>query len=248
MLAGALGGAIRTTLGGPWTELGVGVLADWSSPRSSRRCNRCRSEPDHCGHRDHPHCVGVTSTLRWFYGTGAGLCTHFHQWRFPACLDCRSSDRLLPADPTIWPTPRCHDRVTYSAPAGLAIRATGENLPPGFGMGHRHSRSGGPLRRGARRLRERRCGACAQVAMITAGRGFIAIAIVVLGRWHPIGAGSRPSSSGLPRRCSSRCRRLDSTCRTSFSDAALCGRPGRPRGGRGRVRAPGRWAGMSSED
>ena len=77
---------------------------------------------------------------------------------------------------------------------GLALRATGESAEAARAVGV-------PVRRGAGRCATLAGGALAGLAgatlvlaqvgtfaeKMTAGRGFIAIAIVVLGRWHPVG-------------------------------------------------------------
>ena len=108
----------------------------------------------------------------------------------PAFFDQPAPTYLaLLALPVVW-------WALFRTRAGLALRATGEAAVDGAGgwacapawSGPRRRSSGGPSRvwPGATLV-------LAQVGTfaekMTAGRGFVAIAIVVLGRWHPAGVG-----------------------------------------------------------
>ena len=78
---------------------------------------------------------------------------------------------------------------------------------------------------------------------MTAGRGFVAIAIVVLGRWHPAGVGSRRFSSARRRRFNTSSRQLgrgralpalsDVALRADPAGARRSGRAGAATGGAG---------------
>ena len=145
--------------------------------------------------------LGVTGTLyRTMYGaTGAGL-------SIPTIGT--SPIPLLSAIPVIGPAFFAQPLTTYlvyllcpvlwwllfRTHAGLAIRACGENPAAAIaaGVGVRRLQFASLVAGGA-------CGGLAGGTLVlaqsgtfiegmSAGRGFIAIAIVVLGRWHPIGA------------------------------------------------------------
>jgi simple sugar transport system permease protein len=146
-------------------------------------------------------CFGVTGTLyRFLYGaTGAGLTIATSgpiaipvlsriPWLGPALFDQPPSTYIMYAlVPAIW-------WLLFRTHFGLAIRATGENPLAAIaaGIDPRRIQFGALVAGGV-------CGGLAGGTLVlaqsgtfiegmSAGRGFIAIAIVVLGRWHPVGA------------------------------------------------------------
>ena len=203
MLAGALGGAIGTTLGGPWMGLTVGVLAGlvvaavFSTIAIGAGANQIIA-----GTAITLACVGATGMLyRWFYGTtGVGLSlTTLPPVAIPGLSRLPLIGSAFFAQPvttylayaalpmTWW--------ILFRTRAGLAIRASGEAPASAraSGLPVTGIRASAVLFGGALGGLAGATLVLAQVGTfaekMTAGRGFIAIAIVVLGRWHPIGAG-----------------------------------------------------------
>jgi ABC-type uncharacterized transport system permease subunit len=203
MLFGALGGAIGATLAGPVAGLGIGVLAGtlvaalfvavaiWAG-----------ADQIITGTAVTLVCVGLTGTIyRQFYGpAGVGLSLEtFVPRPIPLLSELPVLGAALFAQPV----------TTYLAYAllpatwyllfrtrpGLALRAVGED--PGAaraaGVSVRWTRCWSVLTGGAFAGLAGATLVLAQVGTfterMTAGRGFVAIAIVVLGRWNPVGAG-----------------------------------------------------------
>ena len=203
MLAGALGGAIGSTLGGPWAGLAMGILAGFvvaavfSAVAIGAGANQIIT-----GTAITLACVGVTGTLyRWFYGTaGVGLSLTTLP---PLALPGLSRIPLI--GPAFFAQPVPTYLVYAALPAtwwllfrtrfGLAIRASGEAPASAraSGVSVTGIRMAAVLFGGALGGLAGATLVLAQVGTfaekMTAGRGFIAIAIVVLGRWHPIGVG-----------------------------------------------------------
>lgn len=203
MLAGALGGAIGTTLGGPWVGLTMGVLAGlvvaavFSAVAIGAGANQIIA-----GTAITLGCVGVTGTLyRWFYGTaGVGLSlTTLPPVAIPGLSRLPLIGSAFFAQPVTTYLAYAALPVTwwilFRTRAGLAIRASGEAPASAraSGLPVTGIRASAVLFGGALGGLAGATLVLAQVGTfaekMTAGRGFIAIAIVVLGRWHPIGAG-----------------------------------------------------------
>ena len=203
MLAGALGGAIGTTLGGPWVGLTVGVLAGlvvaavFSAVAIGAGANQIIA-----GTAITLGCVGVTGTLyRWFYGTaGVGLSlTTLPAVAIPGLSRLPLIGSAFFAQPVTTYLAYAALPVTwwilFRTRAGLAIRASGEAPASAraSGLPVTGIRASAVLFGGALGGLAGATLVLAQVGTfaekMTAGRGFIAIAIVVLGRWHPVGAG-----------------------------------------------------------
>jgi len=201
MLAGALASALGASAAGPWTGVAAAavggalvsaVLAAWVV---GARANQIVA-----GTAVTLACVGLTGAVyRQAFGAGgAGL-----------SLPTLGPVRLpgLAAVPLVGPALFAQPILTYAAAAlvplvwwglyrtrwGLALRATGEAAPLARAAGLRVSLIrfwatvfGGTMAGLA--------GASLVLAQVgtfsermTAGRGYVAIAIVVLGRWHPGG-------------------------------------------------------------
>ncbi len=211
MLFGALGGAIGATLAGPAAGLGLGVLAGvlvaalFAAVAIGAGANQIIT-----GTAVTLVSVGMTGTIyRQFYGpSGVGLSLP----TLPAL-----AIPGLSAVPIVGPAFFLQPITTYLAIGlipltwfvlfrtrfGLALRAAGEDPAA--------ARAAGVSVRWTRVVAVLAGGACAGLAgatlvlaqvgtfteRMTAGRGFIAIAIVVLGRWNPVGAGLAALLFGL---------------------------------------------------
>lgn len=211
MLFGALGGAIGATAVGPVVGLGIGVLAGvLVAALFAAVAIGAGADQIITGTAVTLVSVGLTGTIyRQFYGpAGVGLSLPtLSPLPLPILSDTPLIGSALFAQPV----------TTYAAAAlipltwyllfrtrfGLALRAVGEDPPA--------ARAAGVSVRMVRTWAVLLGGACAGFAgatlvlaqvgtfteRMTAGRGFIAIAIVVLGRWNPVGAGLAALLFGL---------------------------------------------------
>jgi ABC-type uncharacterized transport system permease subunit len=203
MLAGALAATLGATAGGPWIGLAAGAAAGvllavvFAAVAIGARANQIIA-----GTAVTLGAFGLTGTIyRQAYGAGgAGLDVPtlpavalpglselpilgeaFFRQPIPTYL-------AFVALPVVW-------WVLYRTRAGLALRASGESAAM--------ARAAGVRTRLVRTLATVTGGAFGGVAgatlvlaqvgtfaeRMTAGRGFVAIAIVVLGRWHPLWVG-----------------------------------------------------------
>ena len=200
MLAGALASALGAS-GGPWAGVAAGALtgavvaAAFAAWVVGARVNQIIA-----GTAVTLACVGLTGTIyRQAYGAGgAGL-------SLPtlAVLPVPGLSRLPVLGPALFAQPVLTYLslalvpvvwwVLYRTRLGLAVRATGEatDLARAAGVPVRALRFwatvfGGALAGlGGASLVLAQVGTFAE--KMTAGRGYVAIAIVVLGRWHPGG-------------------------------------------------------------
>jgi len=201
MLVGALAAALASAVWGPWGGLAAGLLAGaLTAGILALLVVSARADQIIVGTAITLAAVGLTGTIyRQAYGmTGAGLSLPtFSSLSVPALV------RIPVLGPALFDQPA----PTYIAVAalplvwwglfrtrlGLALRATGEGASMARAMGVRT----GLVRAGATVIGGGFAGlggatlVLAQVGTfaerMTAGRGFLAIAIVVLGRWHPGG-------------------------------------------------------------
>lgn len=203
MLAGALAGTLGATGGGPLAGLLAGTLAGMALALAfAAVAIGARANQIIAGTAVTLGAVGLTGTVyRQAYGVGgAGLDVP----TLPAvALPLLSRlpvvgpaffDQPLPtylallALPAVW-------WVLYRTRAGLALRATGESSARARAAGVRPR-----LVRAAATVVAGGFGGVAGATLVlaqvgtfaermTAGRGYVAIAIVVLGRWHPAGVG-----------------------------------------------------------
>jgi general nucleoside transport system permease protein len=201
MLAGALAAALASAVWGPWGGLAAGLLAGaLAAGVLALLVVGARADQIIVGTAVTLAAIGLTGTIyRQAYGmTGAGLSLPtFSSLSIPVL------DRIPVLGPAMFHQPA----PTYLALAllplvwwalfrtrwGLALRATGEGAVMARAMGVRT----GLVRAGATVVGGAFAGVggatlvLAQVGTfaerMTAGRGFLAIAIVVLGRWHPAG-------------------------------------------------------------
>jgi len=201
MLAGALAGAIGATAWGPWGGLAIAAGAGMlTAAIFAVLAVGARTDQIIAGTAITLGMVGLTGTIyRQAYGSGgAGLSIPTF-----STLEIPGLSRLPVLGPGLFAQPA----PTYIAFAaiplvwwvlfrtrlGLALRATGEAAAMARAMGVRTSL----IRAGATTIGGAFVGmggatlVLAQVGTfaerMTAGRGFLAIAIVVLGRWHPAG-------------------------------------------------------------
>lgn len=201
MLAGALAAALGATAGGPWAGLAAALLAGMlTAAVFALLAIGARANQIIAGTAITLAAIGLTGTIyRQAFGiTGAGLSIP----TFPAVaipglaripvLGPAFFEQPVPTYlafaglPLVW-------WVLFRTRLGLALRATGEAAAMARAMGVRTSliragatvAGGGFAGLGGATLVLAQAGTFAE--RMTAGRGFLAIAIVVLGRWHPAG-------------------------------------------------------------
>ena len=201
MLVGALAAALASTVWGPWGGVTAGLLAGaLTAGVLALLVVGARADQIIVGTAVTLGAVGLTGTIyRQAYGmAGAGLSLPtFSSLPIPGLV------RIPVVGPALFDQPAPTYLAVLALPLvwwalfrtrlGLAIRATGEGAVMARAMGVRT----GLLRAGATVVGGGFAGlggatlVLAQVGTfaerMTAGRGFLAIAIVVLGRWHPGG-------------------------------------------------------------
>ncbi len=211
MLFGALGGAIGATLAGPVAGLGVGILAGLLvAALFAAVAIGAGADQIITGTAVTLASVGMTGTIyRQFYGpAGVGLSLPtLPLLPIPILVDT----------PVVGPALFAYPVTTYLAIGlipltwaflfrtrfGLQLRAGGEDpvAARAAGVSVRATRMVAVLIGGAFAGLAGATLVLAQVGTfterMTAGRGFIAIAIVVLGRWNPVGAGLAALLFGL---------------------------------------------------
>ncbi len=201
MLAGALAATLGASAAGPWTGLALGVLVGMLLAAAFAAVTiGARADQIITGTALTLGAVGLTGTVyRQAYGTGgAGLALPTLDsvpipglFRIPvlgpALFDQPAPTYLaLAALPVVW-------WVLFRTRPGLALRATGEGAAMARAMGLRTGliRTAATVAGGAFAGLAGATLVLAQVGTfaekMTAGRGYVAIAIVVLGRWHPVG-------------------------------------------------------------
>ncbi|MEP7174989.1 MAG: ABC transporter permease [Gemmatimonadales bacterium] len=201
MLAGALAAALGATAAGPWAGLALAVLAGMLLAAAfAAVAIGARADQIIAGTALTLGAVGLTGTIyRQAYGTGgAGLAlptlaplTVPGLARIPvlgpALFDQPAPTYLaFAALPLVW-------WILFRTRAGLALRATGEGRATARAAGVRTGMvrtvativGGGFAGLAGATLVLAQVGTFAE--RMTAGRGYVAIAIVVLGRWHPAG-------------------------------------------------------------
>jgi len=201
MLAGALAATLGASAAGPWTGLAVAVLAGMLLAAGfAAIAIGARADQIIAGTALTLGAVGLTGTIyRQAYGTaGAGLA-------LPTLAPVPIP--LLSRIPVLGPALFAQPAPTYLALAalpivwwvlfrtrpGLALRATGEGAAMARAAGVRTGLvrtlativGGGFAGLAGATLVLAQVGTFAE--KMTAGRGYVAIAIVVLGRWHPAG-------------------------------------------------------------
>ena len=203
MLAGALGATLGASAGGPWTGVILAILAGVLLALLFALVTiLSRADQIIAGTAITLAAVGLTGTVyREAYGTaGAGLTI---PTLAPIALPGLS--RIPVLGPGLFAQPAPTYLALLAIPAvwwllfrtriGLALRATGE--------GAAEARAAGVRIRAVRVMATVAGGVFAGLAGatlvlaqvgtfaegMTAGRGYVAIAIVVLGRWHPLGVG-----------------------------------------------------------
>ncbi|HET8648740.1 MAG TPA: ABC transporter permease [Gemmatimonadales bacterium] len=201
MLAGALAAAIGASIGGPWTGLAaaliVGVLTGLVFAAVAVGAG---ADQIITGTAITLGATGLTGAVyrAYFGATGAGL-------SLPtlAPIPLPGLSRIPVVGPALFDQPLPTYLAVVLVPviwwglfrtrAGLALRAAGEAPETAWALGVRV--------RSLRTIGTVIGGACAGLGgaslvlaqvgtfaeRMTAGRGFVAIAIVVLGRWHPVG-------------------------------------------------------------
>ncbi len=211
MLFGALGGAIGATLGGPAGGLALGVLAGIAvAALFAAVAVGAGADQIISGTAVTLGSVGLTGTIyRQFYGAaGVGLSIPtLAPVPIPGLSGIPLVGAAFFAQPittylTFGLIPLAWWMIFRTRP-GLALRAAGEDpaAARAAGVPVRLTRSVAVLVGGAFAGLAGATLVLAQVGTfaerMTAGRGFIAIAIVVLGRWNPVGAGLAALLFGL---------------------------------------------------
>ena len=201
MLAGALAAALGASAWGPWAGLAAGMVAGMMIAAGfAALAIGVRADQIIVGTAVTLAAVGMTGTIyRQAYGMeGAGLSIPTF-----SSLSLPGLGRIPVLGPALFDQPV----PTYLAVAGLplvwwglfrtrwglALRATGEAAAMARAVGVRTGLvrtiatiiGGGFSGLGGATLVLAQVGTFTE--RMTAGRGFLAIAIVVLGRWHPIG-------------------------------------------------------------
>lgn len=201
MLAGALASAVGAAAGGPWTGVGLAILAGVAiAGLFSTVAILARADQIITGTAVTLASVGLTGTIyrRAFGAAGPGLSLPtLGSTPIPGLKDIPVLGPALFDQPTLtyiaWLLVPLAWWFLFRSWWGLALRATGESADAARA-------SGVPVRR-VQTLATLAGGALSGLAgatlvlaqvgtfaeKMTAGRGFIAIAIVVLGRWHPAG-------------------------------------------------------------
>ena len=201
MLAGALGAALGAMAWGPWAGLGCAALAGMVlAAIFALLAVGVRSDQIITGTAITLAAVGLTGTIsqRAFGPEGAGLAIPtFSSLSIPRLANIpilgpglfqQSAPTYLSiaALPLVW-------WILFRTRLGLMLRATGEAAAVARAAGVRTGliRAGATIFGGAFAGLGGATLVLAQVGTfverMTAGRGFLAIAIVVLGRWHPAG-------------------------------------------------------------
>ncbi len=201
MLAGALAAAIGSSAGGPWSGLAAALIAGATLAAVFALVSvHAGADQIIAGTAITLGAVGLTGAVyRAYYGTaGAGLSIPtLAPVEVPVLAEIPLLGTALFAQPLTTYFAVALVPVTwwylFRTRGGLALRAAGESADG--------ARAAGVRVRAARTLAVVTGGALAGLAgatlvlaqvgtfseRMTAGRGFIAIAIVVLGRWHPGG-------------------------------------------------------------
>jgi simple sugar transport system permease protein len=201
MLAGALGAALGASAAGPWAGLAAGILAGMLLAAAfAAIAIGARADQIITGTAITLGAIGLTGTIyRQAYGSGgAGLALPtlapapipgLAQLPVlgPALFDQPITTYLaLLAVPIAW-------WVLFRTRVGLMLRTTGEGavMARAAGVRTRLVRTSATIVGGGFGGLAGATLVLAQVGTfaerMTAGRGFVAIAIVVLGRWHPVG-------------------------------------------------------------
>lgn len=201
MLTGALAGALGAGAGGPWSGTVAGVLGGMMvAAVFALVAIGARADQVITGTAITLGAVGLTGTVyrQAFGAAGAGLDL---PTLGPVAIP------LLSSIPVVGPALFAQPAPTYlgvlAVPlvwwllfrtrAGLALRATGESasVARASGVRTRLVRAAATVAGGAFAGLAGATLVLAQVGTfaerMTAGRGYVAIAIVVLGRWHPVG-------------------------------------------------------------
>lgn len=183
MLFGALGGAIGSSVAGPGVGLAAGALAGLLvAALFAAVAMGAGADQIITGTAVTLASVGLTGTIaREYFGpAGAGL-------SIPTLAPAVPTALAVVAAALAW-------AFLFRTRTGLALRAAGEDAEAAraAGVPVRALRAGAALAGGALAGVAGATLVLAQVGTfterMTAGRGFIAIAIVVLGRWNPVGA------------------------------------------------------------
>lgn len=201
MLAGALAATLGATAAGPWSGVACAIVAGMLlAAVFALLAVGARADQIITGTAITLAAVGLTGTIyRQAYGSGgAGLTIPTLKSAAipglsqipvlgPALFDQPAPTYLaLLAMPIVW-------WVLFRTRLGLALRATGEGAAMARAAGVRTNliRSGATVVGGGFAGLAGASLVLAQVGSfaegMTAGRGYVAIAIVVLGRWHPGG-------------------------------------------------------------
>lgn len=201
MLAGALAATLGASAAGPWAGLALAVLAGMAlAAVFAAVAIVARADQIIAGTAITLAAVGLTGTIyREAYGTGgAGLTL---PTLAPVAIPGLSRIPLLGPALFAQPVPTYLALLAIPAAwwllfrtrAGLQLRATGEGAAEARAAGVRTTavRAAATLAGGAFAGLAGATLVLAQVGTfaegMTAGRGYVAIAIVVLGRWHPLG-------------------------------------------------------------